>query len=296
MKSRINTEFAEIECLSKRLGLKEAELSLNASGNRKNTFLDLNKDERNRVLQQLREHETKRNLVWVAILYAYELGLIESIAYRCLASNITKINNHLVDAGIIEKPFNELNLQEFERAVNHFRLLFQMTNGGASQTTKNLSSQITPEQLKWLNTLVSNLHISKNDKATMVNGFSGGRTTSSKDLLSNEANEMINHLKGFDTTERMRKKVFALAYEAGIIYGETGDDKKINPVKLNLFLLERGTIKKELNKMSINELVKVVSQFEQIVKHSRQTSANKAAKSLLEELNIPVTNARLKSR
>jgi hypothetical protein len=152
---------------------------------------------------------------------------------------------------------------------------------------------ITPEQLKCLNTLVSKLHISKDDKETMVFGFSGGRATSSKNLFVSEATEMIKHLKSFDGPEqRMRKKVFALAYEAGIIYGETPEDKKMNAAKLNMFLLKSGTVKKELNKMTHTELVKVVTQFQQIVKHTGETKANKASRSLLEELNIPVLKTR----
>lgn len=123
---------------------------------------------------------------------------------------------------------------------------------------------ITAEQLKCLNTLVSKLGISKDDKATIVNGFSNGRATSSKDLSMEEAKAMIKHLKDYEPDERMRKKVFAIAYEVGIIWGDTPEDKKMNGAKLKMFLLKNGTVKKELNKMTHQELLKVVAQFEQM--------------------------------
>lgn len=151
---------------------------------------------------------------------------------------------------------------------------------------------ISAGQLKCLNTLVSKFRISKEDKEAMVFSFSAGRATSSKDLLLNEATAMIKYLKTIDPCEKMRKKVFALAYEAGMIYGDTLEDKKMNAVKINYFLKERGVIKKELREMNNKELIKVVTQFELITKHQSQTSANKATKSLLEELNIPVEKSK----
>jgi hypothetical protein len=148
---------------------------------------------------------------------------------------------------------------------------------------------ITPEQLKCLNTIVSKQGISKEEKMTIVSGFSNGRVTSSKDLLFSEAVAMIKHLKEFDPNDKMRKKVFALAYEAGIIYGETLEDKKMNAAKLDAFLLTSGTVKKKLIALNRQELIKAVSQFEQMSKHINESKANKATSSLLNELNIQTT-------
>lgn len=158
-----------------------------------------------------------------------------------------------------------------------------------------MSKKITPDQLKCLNTLVSKLGVDKTNKEIMILGFSNGRASSSKDLTFAEATEVIRHLKTFDPNERMRKKVFALAYEAGIIWGDTPEDRKMNAAKLNVFLLKGGTVKKELNAMTEQELVKVVSQFQQIVKHTGESKANKATKTLLAELNIPTENNRKKT-
>jgi hypothetical protein len=145
---------------------------------------------------------------------------------------------------------------------------------------------ITPAQLKCLNTLVSKQGILKDDKEALVQAFSGGRVTSSKDLFFVEAATVIRHLKQCDPNDNMRKKVFSLAYEAKIIYDDTPEDKKINPTKLDMFLLRSGTVKKKLNAMSKAELIKVVSQFQQIVKHMGESKASKATKEMLAELDI----------
>lgn len=148
---------------------------------------------------------------------------------------------------------------------------------------------ITKEQSKKLHTLLSQLKLmdSKND---MIYDVTGGRATSSKDLTTDEALILIKHLSQFDNNDKMRRKVYALAYEAGIIYGDTLEDKKMNTAKLNQFLKTRGAVKKNLHSLNHSDLIKVVSQFQSIVKHSKESKDNKQAKnitdSLLNELNI----------
>lgn len=288
----------------------EKELCLCFSNQRTSKFDELTSKEAQKVLNFLREHETKRNLTWLILLYAFELDIIDSLAYAYQPSALVVITDFLKNYGVVDKALNELELDEYERVLNHLRLLFKLENTSIGDKTQRQISNgiknktvfmkpITPAQLKCLNTLVSKQGISKDDKEAIVSGFSNGRATSSKDLFFKEAIEMIKHLKASDPTERMRRKIFALAYEAGIIYDDEPGDKQINPAKINLFLKERGTVKKELNKMTSAELVKVVSQFQQIVKHSKETNANKAAnkaaQSLLEELNITVTKTRQKT-
>jgi hypothetical protein len=126
------------------------------------------------------------------------------------------------------------------------------------------------------------------EKPDFVYQFSNGRATSTKELTTQEATDLIKHLSKYDPCDKMRKKVFALAYEAGIIWGDTLEDKKMNAAKLNMFLRERGTIKKDLSKMKSEELVKVVSQFQQMIKHNEFAKAGKATKNMLAELSIPI--------
>ncbi len=154
---------------------------------------------------------------------------------------------------------------------------------------------ITPDQLKKLHVMLNQQSLMA-QKATLVNTASNGRATSSKDLYIHEARWLLEYLATYDGNDKMRKKVFALAYEAGIIWGDTPEDKKMNAAKLDMFLKERGTVRKSLNQLTKDELIKVVNQFEQIKKHTTQTQANKATKSMLDELGITTAKtSRLKA-
>jgi len=124
------------------------------------------------------------------------------------------------------------------------------------------------------------------DKAELVRQFTNGRETSSTQLTFNEARALITHLSKFDPLDKMRKKVFALAFSTGIIYGDSPDDRKMNVAKLNMFLRERGAVKKELNKLSKDELVKVVNQFSAMTKNIELSQAGKTTKSMLNDIGI----------
>ncbi len=145
--------------------------------------------------------------------------------------------------------------------------------------------KITPQQLKKLHVLLNQLGLI-NEKVDFVYTISNGRATSSKDLIINEARLLLEHLGKYDGNDKMRKKVFACAYEAGIIYGDTPDDKKMNAAKLDKFLKERGAVKKSLNAMNKDELIKVVNQFAQIKKHTGESKANKGITDMLNSLGI----------
>lgn len=128
------------------------------------------------------------------------------------------------------------------------------------------------------------------EKKSIILEFTGGRTDSSRALTFDEAKDLIKQLAEFDPRERMKSLIFSLGYRAGIIYGTSADDKKINAAKLNIFIHERGAVKKPLNDMTYPELVKTQRQFEAIVKNKSKTAEKKAAetalKHLLGELNI----------
>lgn len=145
---------------------------------------------------------------------------------------------------------------------------------------------VTKEQLTKIHVLLNQLDIIKY-KADIVADFSEGRTRSSKELTMEEARQMLLHFSKYDPCDRMRRKVFALAYEAGIIYGDTPLDKKLNGVKLDSFLKSRGTVKKSINSMNKKELIKTVNQFESMLKNMEKTDAGKSVASLKEQLNIP---------
>jgi hypothetical protein len=148
---------------------------------------------------------------------------------------------------------------------------------------------ITKPQLAKFHVLLSNLGI-MDQKQHMVYNITEGRATSSKDLSFDEATLLIKNLSQYDPKQRIKSTIFSLAYKAGIIYGETEMDKKMNTAKLNAFIRDRGAVKKELNEMNMTELNKVHRQFEAIVRNTNNASdkktANKLVKNLLEDLNL----------
>ena len=148
-------------------------------------------------------------------------------------------------------------------------------------------SLITPKQITKLHALLTESRMMDNKQA-LVREVTNGRATSSKELTSSEVTVLINYLEDILGKDKLRGKIFALAYAAGIIYGDTVDDKKMNSAKLNSFLLQRGTVKKEIGKMDKHELMKTVNQFAAIVKHNEQGKQNKVVNSLLNELNLNV--------
>lgn len=148
-----------------------------------------------------------------------------------------------------------------------------------------MNKAITKAQLTKIHVLLNQLGL-KEQKASIINDLTKGRTESSKEITLYEARDLIEYLSSNDKDDRMRRKVFALAYEIGISWGETAEDKKMNAVKIDKFLQEKGSVKKPLYKMNHKELIQTINQFEQIKKHNDYSKAGKATKSLLNELKI----------
>lgn len=123
-------------------------------------------------------------------------------------------------------------------------------------------------QLKCLNTLVSKLGIDKEAKEILVKGFSEGRSTSSKELLSDEAAAMIKHLKTLDPqepkAEKMRRKIISMAHEMGWTLRQgQGDKRKADMKRVDEWCKKFGYLKKSLDNHTCKELPKLVSQFAQ---------------------------------
>jgi len=142
---------------------------------------------------------------------------------------------------------------------------------------------VTVPQISKIHFLLNKLGM-MDDKRTIVSNASSGRTESTKLLLFEEARQLIRDLVEFSPEERVKSIIFSLAYQAGIIYGSSQADKRINVAKLNLFLNERGSIKKDLNYMSYLELIQTRAQFEAMVKNIKKTVLNKEAGNVVSEL------------
>ena len=132
-----------------------------------------------------------------------------------------------------------------------------------------MEKTITKDQLKIIHTLLSKRGLSVNKKE-LVYSFSDGRTESSRELTLKEAKRFIQYLKDNDESGDVIKRIYHLGYVSGIIYGDTPEDKAMNTAKLNMFLKERGTVKKALHQQSIKELKRTVKQFESIARKSTE--------------------------
>lgn len=132
-----------------------------------------------------------------------------------------------------------------------------------------MKKPITPAQLKMIHTLLSKQGLS-DMKSDLVFSFSDGRTESSRELTLMEAKKLIQYLKDTDTCSDIIKRIWHLGYLAGIIYGDTAEDKAMNAAKLNMFCKERGTVKKPLHQQSVKELNRTIKQFEAIISKSHE--------------------------
>lgn len=118
-------------------------------------------------------------------------------------------------------------------------------------------------QLIAINTLISKLQFTKEQKATMVSGFTAGRSGSSKDLLMSEAALLISHLKRLDPdekqAEKMRRKIISMAHE---LHWHKPGTVQIDMKRVDGWCKSYGFGKKGLNSYALAELPKLVTQFE----------------------------------
>ena len=145
--------------------------------------------------------------------------------------------------------------------------------------------QITKHQIKMIHTLLNNHRLMKY-KREIIASYTDGRTESSREMTREEAQYMINRLAAEAPLQRMRRKVFALAREMGMIWGETKEDNRMNAAKINRFLKSRGAVKKPLNKLKYEELQQVVSQFQSMAKKEGKRAFGRELKQVLTESGI----------
>lgn len=105
-------------------------------------------------------------------------------------------------------------------------------------------------------------------KQNLVIEYSNGRATSSKDLYYGEMQMLLEHLdKAQGKTEddikadRMRKKIIGIARGKGWEADGKADIKRING-----WCISYGYLHKPLNDYTVDELPKLVTQFQQALK------------------------------
>lgn len=148
----------------------------------------------------------------------------------------------------------------------------------------------TKPQIQKIYTLLHKYGADTDKKKDLVFEVTKGRTVSCRELYINEASYIIKKLAKLENVFRLQCSIVTMAYRAGIIYGNTKEDVKMNEAKLNLFLRERGAVKKDLAVMTYPELLKVQKQFEAMAIKVQANQAKKAHEkqvdALLRELNL----------
>jgi hypothetical protein len=129
---------------------------------------------------------------------------------------------------------------------------------------------ITKQQLVCINTIISKRNIGKEAKEVMVQGFSGGRASSSKDLTFAEAAAMIKHLKQNDphkaSVEKMKGKILYYAREMGWTKTNANGKQVCDVKAIDNWCLKFGCVKRKLDSYTFDELTKVLTQFQFVYK------------------------------
>lgn len=155
---------------------------------------------------------------------------------------------------------------------------------------------ISKAQITKIQTMLSRLGFSAEDRRELISTLTHNRTSSTKDLTPKEATYLINYLNGRISPKSVQEQqeyqeqcknevaaIYRLSYMVGMSYGDTWEDKMMNIAKINRFCRERGTVKKNITEMTLPELKKTRKQFEAMLNNN----ADNAVKKLIDKtLNL----------
>ena len=137
---------------------------------------------------------------------------------------------------------------------------------------------LNQKQLRAIHALLGD-HGLRDDKASIVQAFTGGRTTHSSEMSIREAAALIGHLKSLNPingrADKMRNKILSMAHEMGWTVPSSGlqppsphgeGKQKVDMAHVNNWCLAKSYLKKKLDDYEYAELPKLVTQFEQVYK------------------------------
>ena len=123
---------------------------------------------------------------------------------------------------------------------------------------------LNTNQLRAIHALLGE-HGLRDEKESIVEAFTGGRTTHSSKMSGKEAAALIGHLKSLNPVnnraDKMRNKILSMAHEM-----QWEKEGKVDMEHLNNWCLSKSYLKKKLDDYEYNELPKLVTQFEQVYK------------------------------
>ena len=155
-----------------------------------------------------------------------------------------------------------------------------MINDWYMRTTKD--KPITPAQLKALHATFHRVGLDDDARHECIASFTGGRTTSSRNLTMNEARLLLSRLNEDDERTRQmmqaeRRKlmrcIYALSFDISWLNqgfsSDTEEDRLMNYAKINRFCLDRTRFHKAYMKMTVAELEEVKKQLEAIARKEK---------------------------
>lgn len=159
---------------------------------------------------------------------------------------------------------------------------------------------ISKAQMTKIQTMLSRLGFSAEDRRELISTLTHNRTSSTKDLTSKEATYLINYLNGRISPKSVQEQqeyqeqcknevaaIYRLSYMVGMSYGDTWEDKMMNIAKINRFCRERGTVKKNITEMTLPELKKTRKQFEAMLNNNADNAVKKLIdKTLNQKLEV----------
>lgn len=134
-------------------------------------------------------------------------------------------------------------------------------------------NKATKQQLKYFHFLTRQ-HDMKELRAGMALGASNFRTNDPKELSVKEMSELIGSLTTEDKATVMRKKIFSLAHSIGWSKFDAEDELVPDYDRINAWMLQYSYMHKALGHYSEIELVKLVNQFEKVVKSQIKDNEN----------------------
>ena len=141
---------------------------------------------------------------------------------------------------------------------------------------KTINKPITQAQIKAIQSILSKKGFDSEMRHDLIDGFTSGRTRSTKDLSFDEARKLIEVLMREEQSriEKDVKKVLSAIYKLSFdidflnkgYEDGTDEDRAMNIAKINRFTREKGKFRKNVSQMSLNELKETKTQFEALAR------------------------------
>lgn len=122
----------------------------------------------------------------------------------------------------------------------------------------------------------------KSARHKLINSFTEGRTTSTRDLFDIELTELVNQLNSKTSTRSEVELKIALKEKRAIVLSiaqRVGIHEGTNFDKFNAFMEARSILKKALNKYTIDELDQLIKQFRGLEANFQKSAENAGTKA-----------------